>query len=593
MHASGSIGPSHFQVMKRQVRPQYGLVRLPVAGRHVQRRHFPTRAPDVVGNGDAGVQFKLAIHAHETELGVLLPVPVRRQLDETPIALLAGLQHRLHPVRFGEIGDNRDRTRELPVVQARHGGDRDLCDAAIRMAQTRLVGRCLARLAQRPLHALRRAIFGRGQLRGAPADQFGRRAADQTRIGRVDEFETPLGVGDGEPLAHRVDDLGRKVTLRLQFALHALARADVAQKTHEPPTVASAVLDADLDLEDAAVATPMQCLETILAQCHDALDMGGDLVGGLGGNKIGNGPAQQILLAVAAHAAVAGVGFQQHPLRIDDQEAVHRGVEQAAVALVGLALRLGGGVFLRHVAKVQHHAAQHAGRVEDGRGAIGDLRLCTVAGDQQRVVGQGHGLPGFEHTRHRVGHGGARECVDDAKHRRQRLAQGLGAGPAGQALGDGVHARHAARGVGGDDGVADGLQGDAQVFLARPQPRLGLVLVERHFEHGAQLALGEGLEDVAQRFGKLGARQRVALGIGGEKDHRQRELAADGQRCGDAIDGAGQLDVHQYQVRPQLPGQRDGLLTTGGAARDLVAQIQQQLLDVAGDDGFVFDDQDS
>ena len=59
--------------------------------------------------------------------------------------------------------------------------------------------------------------------------------------------------------------------------------------------------------------------------------------------------------------------------------------------------------------------------------------------------------------------------MDDVKNLGQCQPAGLTVGPAGQALGDWVEPSHRAQGVGGDDGVANGLQGHLQQLMLSGQ----------------------------------------------------------------------------------------------------------------------------
>ena len=117
------------------------------------------------------------------------------------------------------------------------------------------------------------------------------------------------------------------------------------------------------------------------------------------------------------------------------------------------------------------------------------------------------------------------------------------------------------------------------------------MFVQRHLEYAAQLPFGEWLEDVAEWLGEFGAGQEVIGSKRREEDHRHRVLRADHFRCGYAIHGTRQLDIHQHQIRPPLADHGNGLLAPGGVARRFIAHLQQLQLDVAGDDGLVFHDQ--
>ena len=60
--------------------------------------------------------------------------------------------------------------------------------------------------------------------------------------------------------------------------------------------------------------------------------------------------------------------------------------------------------------------------------------------------------------------------------------------------------------------VHGGLEGGAIEVFAVPQLALGAVFVDPYFEGDFEFAIGEGLEDVAEGFGELGA---LAFACGG------------------------------------------------------------------------------
>ncbi len=151
--------------------------------------------------------------------------------------------------------------------------------------------------------------------------------------------------------------------------------------------------------------------------------------------------------------------------------------DRLGAAEFGLAVaeRLGGGVLLGDVAEDQHHAAGHVVVVPDGRGAVGDLPLGPVARNEKSVVRQAHDPSGGEHLADRVLDRLARLGVDDLEGFFERPADGLGQRPAGQGLGHGVHFPDPAVDVGGDDGVADGVERGAVILFAPAEGGLGLL----------------------------------------------------------------------------------------------------------------------
>ena len=94
---------------------------------------------------------------------------------------------------------------------------------------------------------------------------------------------------------------------------------------------------------------------------------------------------------------------------------------------------------------------------------------------QQGVVREAHHLALLQHELDGALQLEARLLVDDMEDLRQRLAERLGLAPAGQPLGHGVHPGDAPGGVGGDDPVADGVQGGAALLLGPVQRGDGAV----------------------------------------------------------------------------------------------------------------------
>jgi hypothetical protein len=72
-----------------------------------------------------------------------------------------------------------------------------------------------------------------------------------------------------------------------------------------------------------------------------------------------------------------------------------------------------------------------------------------------------------------------------------------------------------------------------------------------------------------------------------------QHLRANGLRGGHAVHAAGQLNVHQHQIRLQLPGQLNRLLTTGGVAYRLKTQLPQLHGNVHGNNHLVFNNENS
>ena len=62
---------------------------------------------------------------------------------------------------------------------------------------------------------------------------------------------------------------------------------------------------------------------------------------------------------------------------------------------------------------------------------------------------------------------------------------------------------------------------------------------------------------------------------------------------GHAVHVALQVDVHQNQIRAQLLGQPDSLLSPRRDPDDRMAQVDQAMFNVHRDNGFIFDHEDA
>ena len=111
----------------------------------------------------------------------------------------------------------------------------------------------------------------------------------------------------------------------------------------------------------------------------------------------------------------------------------------------------------------------------DGCRTFVDPVLLAIPCQQQGVFGETGHLALGEHGLQRIerGHPGLR--VDGAEDFRQRTVQGVSHRPTGQALGTWVHAGDQARDIGGDHGIADGMQRGGEAFFAGSQGVLRLL----------------------------------------------------------------------------------------------------------------------
>ena len=115
------------------------------------------------------------------------------------------------------------------------------------------------------------------------------------------------------------------------------------------------------------------------------------------------------------------------------------------------------------------------------------------------------------------------------------------------------------------------------------------MFVDGDFDGGVKRGGGDGLDNVAERLGELGALERGAVGMRGEENHGDTEAAADDFRGLDAIHVSIEADVHEHKLG--LGGGFDGLFTGGGDGDDTVAELFDVLRDVARDESLVFNQQ--
>ena len=149
----------------------------------------------------------------------------------------------------------------------------------------------------------------------------------------------------------------------------------------------------------------------------------------------------------------------------------------------------------------------------------------------------------------------------------------------------------------GDAGgqLADGLHflGLAQLGFQSGLLFFDPVLVDGDFDSRMQFSFGEGLEQIAERLGYLGALQGIFIGKGREIDHRNVEALPYVFCRLHPVHFPVQLDIHQHQIRSHLSGLLDGQFAGRGHLGNFVAQALEFALDVQSDDAFVFDDHDS
>ncbi len=125
------------------------------------------------------------------------------------------------------------------------------------------------------------------------------------------------------------------------------------------------------------------------------------------------------------------------------------------------------------------------------------------------------------------------------------------------------------------------------------QPAFGLMFVERHLDMRFQFAGFERFQNKAIGFGGLGAFQRRAVGMRGQVDHRHIAFAANLLRRRDAIQRAGQPNIHQHELRMQVVRQGERLLAVPGTPGNNIPQALQLDSQIRCHDGFVFHNKNS
>src|SRR5258707_7159213 len=77
---------------------------------------------------------------------------------------------------------------------------------------------------------------------------------------------------------------------------------------------------------------------------------------------------------------------------------------------------------------------------------------------------------------------------------------------------------------------------------------VGLVLVERRFDGRFQSRSAKWLEHVPKGAGGHRTLHCSVIRVSGEKDDRKMDVAGEGDRRNDAIDGSSKSDVHENQI---------------------------------------------
>ncbi len=98
--------------------------------------------------------------------------------------------------------------------------------------------------------------------------------------------------------------------------------------------------------------------------------------------------------------------------------------------------------------------------------AVSNLIFEAIPGDKHGVIGQTDDFTIGQHLIHRIFCRLPRVGVNNFENLRQLSAAGLNRRPACQFFSHGIHPGYRAMRIGGDDGITDGIQGDAHSGFA-------------------------------------------------------------------------------------------------------------------------------
>ena len=172
-------------------------------------------------------------------------------------------------------------------------------------------------------------------------------------------------------------------------------------------------------------------------------------------------------------------------------------------------------------------------------------------------------------------------------------AHGLRAAPAGEAFRDRIEQGDHARGIRGDDAVADAPEGRGQPALHAAQLLFGAAAVEGHFDRGLEFAFVKGLEHIAVGLAGPGAEQGRIVRMRRDEDDGNRALLADPRRRIDAIGLAEEMDIHEDQGRPFDQRGTHRVVRRVHTAADVVTKVAEAPFEVHGDEAFILDNEDS
>ena len=168
----------------------------------------------------------------------------------------------------------------------------------------------------------------------------------------------------------------------------------------------------------------------------------------------------------------------------------------------------------------------------------------------------------------------------------------VGAQPACQLLGQGVHEYDFAAGVGSDEAFPHAAQSGCEPSLAGTQAAFHFALVDGDLDGAPQVGIADRLQNVTERLGQLGSVHGCLVGMGGHVDDGR--AAFEFQRGGrvNAVHLAADADVHQHQVERCGSRTSKGLLSGPGDRRHGVTHALQPPLNVGGDQSFIFHHED-
>src|SRR5579871_5506022 len=143
---------------------------------------------------------------------------------------------------------------------------------------------------------------------------------------------------------------------------------------------------------------------------------------------------------------------------------VEEGLENLLLFLTGLF----AFATLGNIPEDKHHPDEAAGFVADRRAAVIDVVFGSIAGNQDRVVGEAGYDTVPKHLGYRAFCFQAGTLVDDAKYLVALSSLRLFFAPACEGYGDLDHEDNHSGGIGGDYGIADTLQRGEQPLFAFP-----------------------------------------------------------------------------------------------------------------------------